>query len=318
MLPTRPLSPWPRAQRLLLAVVLLAGTGLAAGCAASKPDNADEYFSTATDDFQYGALNPAIDKYRELLEQHPFSEHTEEAELKIAHAYYLLGDYTEAIVAFTDFQRRYPTSPHLPFVGYHLGMCYVKQMGTIDRDQTTSQSAHTYFASILQQYPESPFAQLARKELAHCRQNLAEHNLYIADFYEKQGNRPAAQIRRLRVAREYGETSAAADGLLRLGKSYETQRKPDRAVLAYRALLDLHPKSPQAAEARDRLAALPEDESEGSADPLGTLLAAHGRPTTPAAYTFGAPVAARRDSGRRGSAIPANVPGANVWGGPSY
>jgi outer membrane protein assembly factor BamD len=303
---------------LLLAFVLVGGTGLAAGCAGSTPESADEYFRTATDDFQYGALNPAIDKYRELLDQHPFSEHTEEAELKIAHAYYLLGDYTEAIVAFTDFQRRYPTSPHLPFVGYHLGMSYAKQMGTIDRDQTTSQSAHTYFVSVAQQYPQSPFAELARKELAHCRQNLAEHDLYVAEFYAKQGNHPAAQIRMLHVASEYGETTAAADGLLRLGKSYEKNRKPDRAALAYRALIELHPKSPQAVTARERLAALPENESDSGADPLETLLAAHGRMTAPASGSFGARRTAQRGPANRRSAPPANVPGANIWGGLPY
>ena len=128
----------------------------------------------------------AIDEYHELLDQYPFSEHNEEAELKIAHAQYLSGNYPEAVVALTDFQRRHPTSPHLPLVGYYLGMCYVQQMGTIDRDQTAARNAQTYFQTVAQQYPDSPFADLARQQLARCQESLAAHEFYVAKFYDRQ------------------------------------------------------------------------------------------------------------------------------------
>ena len=155
------------------AVVLLAVGFL--GCAAKKHLTADQYFQQANDNFRNEAYTVAVEEFHELLDQYPFSEYNEEAELKIAHAQYLNGSYLEAIVAFTDFQRRHPTSPNLPFVGYYLGMCYARQMGTIDRDQTSAQNAETYFVTVSRQYPDSPFAELARQELAHCRENLAEH-----------------------------------------------------------------------------------------------------------------------------------------------
>jgi outer membrane protein assembly factor BamD len=258
----------------LFAVVL---TLLSTGCAPKKPLTADEYFRTATDNFQYGALGQAIEEYQELLDQHPFSKYTEEAELKIAHGHYLLGEYAEAIVALSDFQRRYPTSVHLPFVGYYLGMCYVQQMGTFDRDQTAAQSAETYFSTVVQQYPESPFAELARQQLDRCRESLAEHEVYIAQFYARHGNNEAAQIRYLRAATRYGETKAAADGLLQLGALYKKQGQSERAALAYSSLVQMHPGSPQAVTARKRLDGIEDEDASAYGDPLGTLLAAYGR-----------------------------------------
>src|SRR5207253_1816429 len=108
-------------------------TVLSLGCSAKKHLTADQYFTDATQSFREGALGLAIDQFHELLDQYPFSQYNEEAELRIAHAQYLQGNHPEAVVALADFQRRHPTSPNLAFVGYYLGMCYVRQMGTIDR-----------------------------------------------------------------------------------------------------------------------------------------------------------------------------------------
>jgi outer membrane protein assembly factor BamD len=247
------------------------------GCASKKHLTADQYFREASENFRHGAFTLAIDQYHELLDQYPFSQYSEEAEIRIAHAHYLLGRYAEAIVAFTDFQRRHPTSPHLPFVGYYEGMCYAKQMGTTDRDQAAAQNAQNVFLTVIQQYPDSPFADLARQQVARCRKNLAEHELYIARYYTKRGNDKAAEIRLLLLAARYGDTDASADALLRLGNLYRRDKQNSDAVLAYRALEQMHPRSTQAAAARRALDRLAKADPPAEGDPLDLLLAANGR-----------------------------------------
>jgi outer membrane protein assembly factor BamD len=247
------------------------------GCAAKKHLTADQYFHEASNNFRGGAFTLAIDQFHELLDQYPFSQYNEEAEMRIAHAHYLLGRYAEAIAAFTDFQRRHPTSPQLPFVGYYLGMCYAKQLGTVDRDQAAAQNAQNVFLTVIQQYPDSPFAELARQQLARCRRNLAEHELYIANYYAKRGNDKAAEIRLLTLAARYGDTDASADGLLRLAKMYRRDKQDREAVLAYRALEQLHPRSTQSAVAERALDRLAKVDPPPDGDALDILLAANGR-----------------------------------------
>jgi outer membrane protein assembly factor BamD len=248
-----------------------------AGCSAKKHLSESEYYRNATEHFRAGALPLAIDEYHGLLDQYPFSEHNEEAELKIAHAQYLSGSYPEAVVALTDFQRRHPTSPQLPLVGYYLGMCYVQQMGTIDRDQTAARNAQTYFQTVVQQYPDSPFAELARQQLGHCQESLAAHEFYVAKFYDRRGNAKAAEIRLLTLASRYGETDVAIAGLLRLARLYRAQQEDANAVLAYRALTQLHPRAPEAATANQALEQLANIDPPSSGDPIDLLLAANGR-----------------------------------------
>jgi outer membrane protein assembly factor BamD len=249
-----------------------------AGCSAKKHLTADQYFHEASDSFRTGAFTLAVEQFHELLDQYPFSQYNEEAELKIAHAHYLSGSYPEAIVAFTDFQRRHPTSPHLPFVGYYLGMCYAKQMSTIDRDQGAAQNAQNVFLTLIQQFPDSSFADLAREEVARCRKSLADHELYIANYYVRHDKDKAAEIRLLTLASRYGDTDASADGLLRLAKLYRHGKRDDQALLAYRSLQQMHPRSVQATAARralDRLKNAADQPQEGN--PLDVLLAANGR-----------------------------------------
>jgi len=248
-----------------------------AGCSAKKHLTEDQYYHNATEHFRSGALTLAIDDYHNLLDQYPFSEHNEEAELRIAHAQYLSANYPEAVVALTDFQRRHPTSPQLPLVGYYLGMCYVQQMGTIDRDQTPARNAQTYFQTVLQQYPDSPFADLARQQLGRCQESLAGHEFYVAKFYDRVGNTKAAEIRLLTLASQYGETDVAVDGLLRLAKLYRGEQEDAYAVLAYRALTQLHPRAPEVATANRALDQLANVDPPQTGDPIDLLLAANGR-----------------------------------------
>lgn len=245
-------------------------------CASKTTRSADEYFTQAAEDFRAGSLTPAIEEYRELLDQHPFSEYTEEAELRIAQAQYLNDDYTAAIISLSDFQRRHPTSPHLPFVGYYLGMCYAKQMGTIDRDQTAAQNANTYFATLVSQYPSSPFAQLAREQVSRCRESMASHEMYVADYYRRINNEKAWEIRLLTLAALYGDTLTGADALLDLATEYAENDNAEYATLAYRALKERHPNEPQTEQARKQID-LAQVNLPKTSDPLDLLLIANGR-----------------------------------------
>jgi outer membrane protein assembly factor BamD len=226
---------------------------LAAACSTPKPQNASEYMGNAESMFRSGAYGLAIENYREMIDQYPFDEQTEEAELRIAHAHYLNGAYIEAIASFTDFQRRHPTSPFLPFVGYELGMAYKAQMGTSDRDQTAARNADIYFSALIAQYPDSPYAELAREEAGSCQNSMADHEMYVARWYLMKGNFPAVEHRSLEVVGRFPTSNAAADALYALGRLYEEGDDSRRASLAYTAILQEHPSSSRAPEAKAAL-----------------------------------------------------------------
>src|SRR5439155_1314766 len=84
-------------------------------CAGKKPIiPPDKLWGEAEDAFNIDAYELAVDRYKKLLDQHPFDQHAEEAELKIALSYYKAQRWAEAIAAFGDFERMHPTSAELP------------------------------------------------------------------------------------------------------------------------------------------------------------------------------------------------------------
>jgi outer membrane protein assembly factor BamD len=251
-----------------------------AGCAAQKPTTANDYFKVASGNLREGAYDQAVENYRNLLDEHPFSEYSEEAELKIGVAHYKTGSCPEATAAFTDFQRRHPTSPHLPLVGYLLGQCAEQQMRPSDRDQSASQNAHAYYQALMQQHPDSPYAELARERLSHCRETLADHELQIAQYYVTHKNNKAAETRLLDLVNRFNDTDVAGDALVQLGQIYENDKQSEKAVLAFAAVEYHHPDHDAARRAESQLKELLNDSPPPAGDPLVALKAETGRSRT--------------------------------------
>src|SRR5439155_940494 len=129
---------------------VLAAAQVPAGCAGKKPIIPPaKLWGEAEEAFNIDAYELAVDRYKKLLDQHPFDQHAEEAELKIALSYYKAQRWAEAIAAFGDFERMHPTSAELPAVEYHLGMAYLAQASTSDRDQQSHANALTYFRNLI-------------------------------------------------------------------------------------------------------------------------------------------------------------------------
>ena len=261
---------------------------LAAGCGAKQQISAEESYSTAAENMRLGSYTQAVEGYKALLDEHPFSEHSEEAELQIGVAQYKDNACPEASASLTDFQRRHPTSPYLPMVGYLLGQCAELQMRTADRDQSASQNAHAYYQALIQQYPTSPYALLARDRLAFARETLATHELDVAEYYEGHDNNRAAEIRMLDLVNRFPDTDVAGQALLELGELYERTGDPDKAVLAYTGVTYHHPDHEAARAAERALDRLEKTNPPPSGDPLVLLRAETGR-TRDLAITQAAP-----------------------------
>lgn len=211
---------------------VIALTVFLAACGAQQKLSADAYNREATKAFDDENYDVAITQYKGLLDNFPFSEHAEEAELRIAHAHYKNKQYPEAIAAFNDFQRMHPLSPHLPEVYYLLGKSYQDQMSTIDRDQAATENAHGWFRVVIDRYPGNPYAAKAREELIACREALAGHELYIAAYYFKRENVKAGENRVKGILENYPDTEAASRALDVLADAYENAGLDDQAQQA--------------------------------------------------------------------------------------
>ena len=94
-------------------------------------------------------------------------------------------NYAEAVAAFKDFERAYPTSTHMPFVKYFLGITNYSQIRSKDRDQAVTRRADGFFQEVIDRYPESAFVLEAEEKSKSARDILAAHELMVAKLLTK-------------------------------------------------------------------------------------------------------------------------------------
>jgi outer membrane protein assembly factor BamD len=258
----------------VLAIVL--GCALAAaGCSLRKAPTGEDFYAQGELMFSDHNYNNAIENYQHLIDQFPFSPYAEDAELKIALAYYQMKEYAEAINSFNDFQRMHPTNKNLGLATYYLAMSYYDQIQRADNDQSNTESALEQFQILERRFPESPFAQLAHEHVEVCREMLARNQLFISDYYFERANFRAAESRLAELMQKYADTPVGPQALYELGLTLEKEGKKYSAAQAFAAVKRHFPKTPYAKDAQRKLDKLkqPIDNEE---DPLRLVLAESG------------------------------------------
>ncbi len=206
------------------------------GCSATlRRPSAKEYYQQATESFTDEDYLGASDQYRELLDQYPLNPYAEEAQLKTAYGLFMEENYAEAVAAFKDFERAYPTSRHMPFVKYFLGITNYSQIRSRDRDQAVTRRADGFFQEVIDRYPESAFVLQAEEKSKSARDILAAHELMVANFNEKRGNLTATKARLRNLIEQYSETDATVEALGRLEQLLNEEGNVELAELAARA-----------------------------------------------------------------------------------
>ena len=206
------------------------------GCSATlRRPSAKEYYQQASESFTDEDYLGASDQYRELLDQYPLNPYAEEAQLKAAYGLFMEENYAEAVAAFKDFERAYPTSRHMPFVKYFLGITNYSQIRSKDRDQAVTRRADGFFQEVIDRYPESAFVLQAEEKSRSSRDILAAHELMVANFNEKRGNLTATKARLRSLIEQYSETDATVEALGRLEQILNEEGNVELADLAARA-----------------------------------------------------------------------------------
>lgn len=147
--------------------------------------NAEQLAAEGSSAFVGEDYKDSIKAYTDLKDWYPFSKYAILAELKIADAHFNLEEYDEALVAYDSFERMHPRNEAVPYVINQIGLCWFNQIGTIDRDPTPAQNALGQFQRLSGQYPDNEYAKKAMENIKSCIDNIAGHELYVANFYYK-------------------------------------------------------------------------------------------------------------------------------------
>ncbi|MGL4209075.1 MAG: outer membrane protein assembly factor BamD [Candidatus Adiutrix sp.] len=148
----------------------------------------------------------AVTLWRQLKDQYPYSRYAALAELKLGDALFLQGKYIEAMAAYEDFERLHPDNDAVAYAVYQQGMCQYMRMQGIDRDQTPTILAIQTFARLIDTFPTSQYATMAKARIAEAQHILAGHEFYVGEFYYKRKDYEAAINRFMGLLQYYPDS----------------------------------------------------------------------------------------------------------------
>ena len=197
----------------------------------------------------------AIEIFQTIIDNYPYSEFAVEAELRIADAYYEDRRYEDALSYYRSFSDLHPQHEKVPYTVLRSALCHYQQIGSINRDQTTTREAQVFLERLIRQYPYAPETREGEAILRELRTQLARHMTRMGDFYLERNEFQAAAERFRSVLNIYPGLGMDAEGLYKLGVCYENMMRQDEARRLFHVVVANYPRTHLAKRAAERIAA---------------------------------------------------------------
>lgn len=173
----------------------------------------------------------AIDLYSELETRFPYGQYAEQSQIEKAYAYFKNSEPELATITVEQFIRLYPTHPKADYAYYLKGLINYNEDHSLvgrltgrddlsDRDPERARNALSAFRDLVRRYPDSRYAGDAERRMAHLRNALAQHDLRVAQYYERRGAWVAVVNRARSVVENYETTPTVEDALGMMVRAY--------------------------------------------------------------------------------------------------
>ena len=235
----------------LLCVLLVA-------CGSSPKDDdtrqsAEKLYAEAKEEMANGGFERAAKSLERIEGKAAGTLLAQQATLDLAYAQWRQGERTQAVATLDRFIKLHPSSPGLDYAIYLKGVInFNDNMGFLsglsrqnlsERDQQASRDAYQSFQQLVEQFPQSKYADDARMRMDYIVNALAEYELHVARYYYRRGAFVAAANRAQLAVRDYPQAPASEEALYIMAISYDklglTQLRDD----AQRVLLKNFPNT---------------------------------------------------------------------------
>ncbi|NDV19752.1 outer membrane protein assembly factor BamD [Pseudodesulfovibrio sp. JC047] len=176
-------------RRLLIPVVLVVLVSLN-GCVwidnyflPPPEDTAQELYEAGVEALNEKDYGDAQDYFSKLKDRFPFSPFALKGELALGDAYFLDEEFLLALEAYKEFEALHPSNDNIPYVLYQIANANISMFKSIDRRQENIKEGLEYLYRLAETYPKSQYAEQAKHLIVKSRRILAEHEVYMADFF---------------------------------------------------------------------------------------------------------------------------------------
>lgn len=217
-------------------IIFMSTMLLLAGCAGDRErarrsqTQAPELYEQAQQQIRTQNFPSAVELFERIESRFPFSQEAQQAQLEIVYAHYKAGNHEQALAASERFLREQPRHHDVDYIHYLRGLInfdrsrnFMDALFNIDparRDPTFTLRSFQSFATLVANHPDSRYVPDATQRMVFLRNQLARHEVHVADYYMRLGAWVAAAARARTVVEQYDATPSAVDGLVILHNAY--------------------------------------------------------------------------------------------------
>lgn len=219
-----------------LAVMLASVAVLLAGCGSTPKEpeskwSAERLYAEAKEEASLGNYERAGKLYERLEGRASGTALAQQAQIERAYMLYKSSDKAQALSVLERFIKLHPTSAALDYALYLQGLInFNDNLGLLgnlsrqdlsERDQQASRDSYQSFKQLVDQFPQSLYADDARVRMNYIVNALAAYEVHVARYYYKREAYVAAANRAQVVVSEFQQSPSAQEALYILVQSYD-------------------------------------------------------------------------------------------------
>jgi outer membrane protein assembly factor BamD len=223
-----------RASGLLMSVLMASWLLVACGSTPKNETsgwNADKLYAEAKDEAAAGGYDRAAKLYERLEGRASGTLLAQQAQVERAYVLYKSGEKAQALSVLERFIKLHPTSPAIDYALYLQGLVnFNDNMGILgnlsrqelsERDQQASRDAFQSFKQLVEQFPQSRYAEDAQVRMNYITNSLAAYEVHVARYYYRRGAYVAAANRAQQTVQEFQQSPSTEEALFILARSYD-------------------------------------------------------------------------------------------------
>ncbi len=175
-----------------------------------------EAYNEGVKGFERGDVIYAGKKFSEAELLFPQSVWAPRAVLMSAYGYFSQGYYGYAINDLERFIVKYKNHPQTDYAYYLLALCHYDQIVDEKKDLNEIIEAKKYFNIVINNYPETDYAQDSKYKMEYITEIMASKEMYLARYYTQREKWVPAIKRFKKVVNEYETTIYVEEALHRL------------------------------------------------------------------------------------------------------
>ena len=175
-----------------------------------------EAYNEGLKELDRGDIFFAAKKFNEVELLYPQSIWAPRSTLMAAYAYYSQLYFTDAIYEIERFLDKYKNHPNTDYAYYLLAICHYNQIVNEKKDLGEIIKSKKYFNFLVQEFPNTDYAEDAQFKLELIEEILASKELYLANYYVEREKWIPAMNRYKKIVNEYDTTIFVEEALFRL------------------------------------------------------------------------------------------------------